>query len=975
MKKLFSVCLTLIVFTITCITTYAQGLMITYDGTTKEYKGNIYKLYVNDELVVSDMPPIIIDGRSLVPVRAIFEQLGAEVEWDSKNKKVTVSYESDEVVLTINDKTALVNGKKAEMEVPAKIINDRTMVPLRFVGEQLNMEVGWDAEKGEISISNKKNLQYAKLNDIKYIKEKDRQSIAINVDKFQDYKILRLPSPDRIVVDFTNTKLSVKQDNIKVNEEFLKSIRCSQFENNTARVILDLEGQPQYRVTETEGQLLVNLEKKTTNVGADLVGVNNPLDGFSRPVDNQLDFKHVVQSTYEAIIIDVKDYKGYETFKLPDPYRIVIDIPEAIASNEMKTVNIDSTLIKSVRYAAKEPKGARLVIDTKGDHEYKLVEDDGILVAYVAKSIDLISFTSSRGSSDRDEALERGSLSVSYKAMEELETIALFTSDYSDYSIEKQLSENKIVVNLPNALGPSKEQSIDVKSSYIESIKYSAVNRTSSKVVIQLKAQCQYVVVEEEKALVINVIPSVDEDITQTDEGKNSAGKATPTPAKTATPQPSKTVAPTVTVTPVPTVVPTVTVTSNPTVVPTSTGINSDKEPIKIDHAFIDGVDSITIWAEDVDDFNVWRLTGPDRIVIDIPNFDAGREQKISVDSSNISSIRSAQFEETVGRVVVDTIGQPQFEFRKTDRYITLIVRQPTYKNIQYSNSGSRVYFTLKGAKLTEGGQNITRFYTDEYELDGRKYSVTFPSELADLGFGTININDSKVIDVKITKDDESNQTTITFTTKEPFNYEIITRESENDTTITLYKEASRKDRLVVIDPGHGGSEPGATYGGVYEKDLNLDIAKRLNALLKSHNIKTYMTREDDVYVGLYERAYIANNMNATLFVSVHNNAYYSQYSGTETLYYPSNSPGFNSKRFAQIVQEELVKALGTKNRGIVERPNLVVLKATKMPAVLAEVGFMTNEAELAKLKTEEFRQKAAQALCDAILRALEEVE
>ena len=135
------------------------------------------------------------------------------------------------------------------------------------------------------------------------------------------------------------------------------------------------------------------------------------------------------------------------------------------------------------------------------------------------------------------------------------------------------------------------------------------------------------------------------------------------------------------------------------------------------------------------------------------------------------------------------------------------------------------------------------------------------------------------------------------------------------------------------------------------------------------------MTREDDSYVGLYERAYIANDMNATLFVSIHNNAYYSKYKGTETLYYPSSGSGFNSKRFAQIVQAELISALGTNNRGIVERPNLVVLKATKMPAVLAEIGFMTNEEELARLKTEEFRQKAAQALCDAILAALDEVQ
>lgn len=215
------------------------------------------------------------------------------------------------------------------------------------------------------------------------------------------------------------------------------------------------------------------------------------------------------------------------------------------------------------------------------------------------------------------------------------------------------------------------------------------------------------------------------------------------------------------------------------------------------------------------------------------------------------------------------------------------------------------------------------------------------------------------------------------FNTKEAYSYLIITRGDVNNTTITLLKKASRDDKLVVIDPGHGGLETGAVYGDCYEKDFNLDIAKRLNALLKSKGVKTYMIREDDSYVGLYERAYIANTLNATLFLSIHNNAYNTKSHGTETLYYPTpaGATGFTSKRFAQIIQSRLVSKLKTKDRGIVERPNLVVLKATKMPAALAEVAFMDNSEELQKLKTEEFRQKAAEALCEAVIQALAEVE
>jgi|GEM_PF-299228 len=1015
MKKLFCIYLILLTFSVTCITTYAQGLTLTYDGVTREYTGNIYKLYVNEELVTSDIPPIIINDRSLVPVRAIFEKLGAEVSWDAKDREVFVSYSGNEVELKINDDDAIINGSKVEMEVPAKIINDRTMVPLRFVGEQLGMEVGWNGEKGEISIKSKEDSDFAYLNDINFIKGDSSQSVAIDLDKFQNYRIMRVPSPDRIVVDFVNTKLVSDKNNINVDEEFLKSIRSSQFEEDMARVVLDLEGEPQYQVSESKNQLLLNVQKKGPSSSSDIIAAKGPIDDIDKPVDNEMGVKHIDNSIYEAIAIQVKDYEGYQAFELPDPDRIVIDIPEAVASKEQEILDIDSTLIKSIRYCAKDTSGARLVIDTKGKLDYKLLESGGTLVAYVAKSIDLITFSASRGETDRDDVIGKNDLSVRYKAKEQHETVAMFLSDYSGYNIIKQLDQNRIVVDFPNATAPVTEQKIDVNSSYIENIRYAGVSSSSSRVIIQLSDQCQYVVSEEEKALVINVIPSVPVDVTQTDdqlvdtdvtEKPTPTSTITPKPTSSVTQKPIETPKPTISSTPKSTVsaTSTVKITPRPTetatktfiTTPTSTeseeetptstdDIDGDiegdeeeiKESIKIEHGFVDGVDRVTILAEDIEDYNLWKLTEPDRIVVDIPDFEAGKEQKIDIDSYNISSIRSAQFEEDTARIVIDTIGQPQFEALKSDENLVLFIREATYKNIEYNSNGDRIYFTLKGAKLTEGGEDLIRLYKGDYEFEGRKYTMTFPSELADLGFGTMNINDSRVNDVKITNDSKTEQTTLTFSTKEQFNYEVITRESENDTKITLYKEASPKDRLVVIDAGHGGSDPGACYGGVTEKELNLDIAKRLNALLKSKNIRTYMTREEDIYVGLYERAYIANDMKAALFVSIHNNAYYKRYEGTETLYFPQRveDSGFDGERFANIVQEELIKMLGTYDRGIIERPNLVVLKATKMPAILAEIAFMTNEGDLAKLKSEEFRQKSAQALCNAILRALGEVQ
>jgi len=194
--------------------------------------------------------------------------------------------------------------------------------------------------------------------------------------------------------------------------------------------------------------------------------------------------------------------------------------------------------------------------------------------------------------------------------------------------------------------------------------------------------------------------------------------------------------------------------------------------------------------------------------------------------------------------------------------------------------------------------------------------------------------------------------------------------EREQSTNYSNYK--------VVIDAGHGGYQTGAVASGIYEKDLNLAIALKLNNLLKSAGVKTYMTRTTDKHVGLYDRSGLANSVNADLFISIHNNAQWPQsIKGSMTLYYPNgvSRNGVNGYQFASIVQKNLVSKLGTENKGIIERPNLAVLRTSKMPAVLVEVGYMTNKTELNKLVTDSYKEKAAVVLKDSILEVLDKMK
>lgn len=181
-------------------------------------------------------------------------------------------------------------------------------------------------------------------------------------------------------------------------------------------------------------------------------------------------------------------------------------------------------------------------------------------------------------------------------------------------------------------------------------------------------------------------------------------------------------------------------------------------------------------------------------------------------------------------------------------------------------------------------------------------------------------------------------------------------------------------NKVVVVDAGHGGAEPGATYGGIYEKDVNLKIAKYVQSELEKNGVRVYMTRSSDVTTSLSSRTTLANSVNADLFISVHNNAMANKSSinGTEVLY-PTSSivkNGISAYSLAQKLQSVVSSKAGTYNKGVINRNNLYVLNHTNMPAVIVEVAYMTNSSDLRKLKNEEFLEKAGHAIAEGVLES-----
>lgn len=178
----------------------------------------------------------------------------------------------------------------------------------------------------------------------------------------------------------------------------------------------------------------------------------------------------------------------------------------------------------------------------------------------------------------------------------------------------------------------------------------------------------------------------------------------------------------------------------------------------------------------------------------------------------------------------------------------------------------------------------------------------------------------------------------------------------------------------IVIDPGHGGSDPGGVGNGMQEKNIVLDVSKRFKALLDADSADNngggkwaaLLTRSDDTFVSLAGRSAYSNNQDADRFMSIHSNAFGdTSANGTETFSYSASGTG---AQLRNLVQAEMIAAWGLTNRGN-KTANFAVLRDTAAPAELHELAFITNTKDAQKLASATERQKAAVAHLRAIQR------
>ena len=268
---------------------------------------------------------------------------------------------------------------------------------------------------------------------------------------------------------------------------------------------------------------------------------------------------------------------------------------------------------------------------------------------------------------------------------------------------------------------------------------------------------------------------------------------------------------------------------------------------------------------------------------------------------------------------------------------------------------------------------DITRIQrNNEYLLN--RYTLTLPLGAYGLGLGSLYAADNYINSVTVRRT-SAGYAQIIFETSRVMAFTI--HETHDEFIIRARRPHDIYSFIVVLDPGHGGRDPGAIGHGVRESGVVLAISHMIAERLSHHpEIKVYMTRHTDAYVPLLGRSAFANQVRADLFVSVHANAVRNRphVSGIETWFLAhsrEDDMSFTSMQAAYIIQQHMIDATGAVDRGA-RTTNFSVLRNTLMPAVLIEAGFLTNAQEAALLATTAHQQVLAQAIYEGILELFE---
>lgn len=268
MKRAFSMLQALMITILLFGTATASAANeIYYDGEWHTYIGSFFNLKINNETVNCEVPPIVFNDYSVVPARVVFEKLGAEVLWNAENEKVTVNYGSTQIILYINNTTAYKNGAAEKMPIAPKIINAKTMIPVRYVSESLGFGVDFDAVTDTILITTnggtvKPPVTNSYTSTLQSYSCSSGDSGFTAVLNFSEenvkYSSFTLTEPDRVAVDIAGAKMASSIQDSTLDSAIVSKVRFGQHED-ALRVVFDLKSAQKYNVSLAGKKLTVTI--------------------------------------------------------------------------------------------------------------------------------------------------------------------------------------------------------------------------------------------------------------------------------------------------------------------------------------------------------------------------------------------------------------------------------------------------------------------------------------------------------------------------------------------------------------------------------------------------------------------------------------------------------------------------------------------------------------------------------------------
>ena len=374
--------------------------------------------------------------------------------------------------------------------------------------------------------------------------------------------------------------------------------------------------------------------------------------------------------------------------------------------------------------------------------------------------------------------------------------------------------------------------------------------------------------------------------------------------------------------------------------------------------------DIITIGGTGSFGASVAMTADPQKIIVTIPNCQSNLSDKINTDE--LQYVLDGKVDTSKGNTVELVLAVEdlvQYSYREETQNLILEIYPTTLKNMRYDKNANVLYLDKKD-KIDTGSVKFEDHYLDGY------FDVTLPGDYeSDYGYGTYDVKGTVVENIEVST--KGGNTTFRFKQNRISAYEVT---DEGDSYAIRVKNPKEVyDKVLLLDAGHGGKDPGTSGNGMQEKNLNLTIAQKIAQKLQGSGIKVYMTRDSDVYPENSTRAKTANDI-ADLMVSIHMNSGPETANGTETLYQDhanDNGARLTSKQLAEILQGKVVSATGNTNRGAKLWTDVLILNRTTVPAVIVEVIFITNTGDALKISNPAYQDQVAQAIADGIQEAV----